>query len=264
MVVARDNRSDRQRRTRSASVRSILALAGGASALPLAESPVDAAIIVDTSFSGTVIGWDTGASQTRSVTVSSLPGGGGFTINTRATASGKTSAGGANGFFGVVADWAGPGNGVFRRGGTGTNPAYLAPFSATVAKGTGAAAFGNVNLGTYYGFNSGNSAFSGSSKYLLFSFDNSGTPNYGWIELTATTTGVTGSSDPYQSAYSATLGNWAYDNSGATILAGQTVPVPEPATATLAMGGALVAGAAGLRRWRKQRAAGVAPAGEQA
>ena len=70
MVVARDNRSDRQRRTRSASVRSILALAGGASALPLAESPVDAAIIVDTSFSGTVIGWDTGASQTRSVTVS--------------------------------------------------------------------------------------------------------------------------------------------------------------------------------------------------
>ena len=45
MVVARENRSDRRRTTRSASVRSILALAGGAAALPLAELPVDAALL---------------------------------------------------------------------------------------------------------------------------------------------------------------------------------------------------------------------------
>jgi hypothetical protein len=117
-----------------------------------------------------------------------------------------------------------------------------------------------VNLGTRFGGNYGNAAFSGPpSKYLLFSFDNSGTTNYGWIELKATTIGVSGGI----SAYSATLGDWAYDDSGVKILAGQTAAVPEPATATLAMGGALVAGAAGLRRWRKQRAGRVAPTGEQ-
>ncbi|MGA0041030.1 MAG: hypothetical protein ACO3NZ_14385 [Pirellulales bacterium] len=256
MVVARENRSDRRRSTRSASVRSILALAGGAAALPLAESPVDAAIIVDSSLSGTVIGWNTVALQTRSVTTNSLPGGGGFTINTRATANGGNSA---FGYVGVAAAWNGAGNGVFQRGGVGLNAAYLAPLSATVAKGTGAAAFANVNLGFVNGGNgrnSGNAAFSGSSKYLLFSFDNSGTTNYGWIELTATTTGASAG----KCRYSATLGDWAYDNSGVQIVAGA---VPEPATATLAMGGALVAGAAGLRRWRKQRAARLAPASEQ-
>ena len=196
MVVARENRSDRRRSTRSASVRSILALAGGAAALPLAESPVDAAIIVDSSLSGTVIGWNTGAGQTPTVTTNSLPGGGGFTINTRATANGRGSD--SNSFVGVVAAWNGAGNGVFRRSPL-SGPifnAYLAPLSATVAKGTGATAFANVNLGYSTGSNLGNAAFSGSSKYLLFSFDNSGTTNYGWIELTATTTGVEGSGTP--------------------------------------------------------------------
>jgi len=258
MVVARENRSDRRRSTRSASVRSILALAGGAAALPLAESPVDAAIIVDSSLSGTVIGWNNTPADSRS-----LPGGGGFTINTRATAIGGGST--SSGYVGVVAAWNGAGNGVFRRGGVGFNAAYLASPGATVAKGSDSAAFANVNLGTISGGNIGNAA-SGSSKYLLFSFDNSGTTNYGWIELTATTIGVSGSGtagDPFLSGYSATLGDWAYDDSGDTILAGQTAAVPEPATATLAMGGALVAGAAGLRRWRKQRAGRVAPTGEQ-
>lgn len=271
MVVARENRSDRRRTTRSASVRSILALAGGAAALPLAESPVDAAIIVDSSLSGTVIGWDTVAGQMRTVTTNSLPGGGGFTINTRATASGKGSISPfGDPWFGVVAAWYGAGNGVFQRAAitVGTNAAYLAPLSATVSAGVASAAFANVNFGFDSGgaaVDSGNAAFSGSSKYLLFSFNNSGTgkPNYGWIELTATTTGLTGSGTPYVSLYSATLGDWAYDNSGVKILAGQTPAVPEPATATLAMGGALVAGAAGLRRWRKQRAGRVAPTGEQ-
>ncbi|MFZ9936193.1 MAG: PEP-CTERM sorting domain-containing protein [Luteolibacter sp.] len=244
---------DRRHCTRSSSVRSILALAGGAASVPFAVSSVDAAIIVDTSRRGTVIGWN----NTPTVTTNSLPGGGGFTLNTRATAGG----GGSNsGYIGVVAAWNGTGSGVFRRGGLGLNGAYLAPVDATVAKGTGAGPFANVNLGLS-GINSGNAAFSGSSKYLLFSFDNSGTTNYGWIELTATTTGVSGG----VSGYSATLGDWAYDDSGATILAGQTgqiTAIPEPGPAALTM--ALVIGAAGLRRWRRQPAARVAPTGEQA
>jgi hypothetical protein len=244
-------------------LRSILALAGGAAAVPLGVSPVDAAIIVETGLNGTVIGWNTGAGQTLTVDKTSLPGGrNGFRINTRATKSGGPSA---SSYVGVVVGWPGL---QFRVGpGGGQYPAYLAEFGATVGKGIGFRHSVNVNLGLLYtsttdgvintsSSDKGNPAVSGSSKYLLFSFDNSGTTNYGWIELTATTTGFTGG----KSAYSATLGDWAYDNSGAEITAGA---VPEPASAALAMGGALLVGAAGLRRWRKQGAAQVA-SGEQA
>ncbi|GDX97495.1 hypothetical protein LBMAG47_31600 [Planctomycetia bacterium] len=244
-------------------MRSILALAGGAAAVPLVEAPADAAIISSSSLSGTVISWN----QTPSVTVSSLPGSGGFKISTRATANGGPEGGGSSGFFGVVIAWEGAGNGKFQRGGSYLNQAYLAPKDFPVNAGafTAQEAFANVNLGnlSYGGLsNSGNAAFSGSSKYLLFQFTNLSTTNFGWIELTSATTGVT-TGEP-KSLYSVTLGQWAYDDSGAQILAGQVVPVPEPATATLAMGGALVAGAAGLRRWRKQRAAGLPADGEQA
>lgn len=261
MVVLRHRRPDGRPGSRSTSVRSILALAGGAAAVPLVEAPADAEIISSSSLSGTVISWN----QTPSVTVSSLPGSGGFKISTRATANGGPEGGGSSGFMGVVIAWEGAGNGKFQRGGSGLYPAYLAPKDFPVNAGafTAPAAFANVNLGNLSsgGFsNSGNAAFSGSSKYLLFQFTNLSTTNFGWIELTNATTGVTGA---LKSAYSVTLGQWAYDDSGAQILAGQ-VAVPEPATATLAMGGALVAGAAGLRRWRKQRAAGLPADGEQA
>jgi len=55
---------------------------------------------------------------------------------------------------------------------------------------------------------------------------------------------------------SVTLTDWAYDDSGAKIIAGAiSEPVPEPSSAALAMSGALVLGAAGLRQWRKRKAA---------
>lgn len=270
MVVLRHRRPDGRPGSRSTSVRSILALAGGAAAVPLVEAPADAAIISSSSLSGTVISWD----QTRSVTVNSLPGSGGFKISTRATANGGPEGGGSSGFVGVVIEWEGAGNGNFQRGGSYINQAYLAPKDFPVNAGafTAPAPFANVNLGAvsssgsssgFSATNTGNAAFSGSSKYLLFRFTNLSTTqvNFGWIELTNATTGFTGE---LTSLYSVTLGEWAYDDSGAQILAGQVVPVPEPATATLAMGGALVAGAAGLRRWRKQRAAGLPADGEQA
>jgi len=133
----------------------------------------------------------------------------------------------------------------------GTNQAFLAPFGATVNTGTNAGTFANVNLGNSAGSNSGNAAFSGSSKYLLFSFNNAGNVNYGWLELVAATTGLTGG----VSQYSVTLGNWAYDNSGYQLRAGEFSPVPEAGSASMTMAAALVLGAAGLRRYRKQRAA---------
>ena len=51
---------------------------------------------------------------------------------------------------------------------------------------------------------------------------------------------------------SVTLTDWAYDDTGAKIIAGA---IPEPGSATLAMGGALVLGAAGVRQWRKRKSA---------
>jgi len=115
---------------------------------------------------------------------------------------------------------------------------------------TGQATFGNIvrsiNWGTV--MTTGPGAFS--NKYLLFSFENSSSGNqleYGWVGMSAAT--VTAGNT---SKMSVTLTGWAYDDTGAKITAGA---IPEPGSATLAMGGALVLGAAGLRQWRKRKAA---------
>lgn len=124
------------------------------------------------------------------------------------------------------------------------------------------ASFANVNLGfrtssgSIFG-GSGNSPFTGTSKYLLFKFNNSGTTNYGWVEIKQLTQGNT------VSDWTATVGLMAYDNTGALLapgdVGGSNNAVPEPATAAMfAMGGALVLGARGLRRWREQRATAAA------
>ncbi|MFM1832400.1 MAG: hypothetical protein RLZZ461_716, partial [Planctomycetota bacterium] len=97
--------------------------------------------------------------------------------------------------------------------------------------------------------NRGNEGFHGTSKYLLFQFDNNGQTNYGWIEILESLT-PTG-----DGLFGIKLGDWAYDDSGVAITAGQTVSnsgggggtpvVPGPAgLAVLAMG------AAGVRRKR--------------
>ena len=151
------------------------------------------------------------------------------------------------GFFGVVIEWQGAGNGQFRRGGPGLNQAFLASYGSNQTAGIGAAAFANVNLATFNGVDDGNAAFSGASKYLLFNFQASGSTYYGWIEILATTTGVDGGTI---SRYSATLGRWAYDTSGTAITAGQIITSAVPGGAGLA---ALAFGAAGLRGRRRSR-----------
>lgn len=88
-----------------------------------------------------------------------------------------------------------------------------------------------------------------SHKYALFQFIDNTAGNavcYGWLDLS----GVIGGPD----TPSITLHSWAYDASGAEIPAGFTA-VPEPQAAALATGAALVLGAAGVRAWRRQRAA---------
>lgn len=87
----------------------------------------------------------------------------------------------------------------------------------------------------------------GQSGILGFTFNPDGTQLYGWADVTFSVGGTYGL---------ATVNEWAYDSTGSSILAGQTVvaAVPEPATA--ATGLALLAlGAAGLRRKRRKQAA---------
>lgn len=83
-----------------------------------------------------------------------------------------------------------------------------------------------------------------SDRYYAFKFTNTAAGNqtrFGWIKLSMDISDTTG---PL-----VTLHEWAYDDSGAEILTG----VPEPRQSALAMGAALVLGAAGLRAWRKRK-----------
>jgi hypothetical protein len=86
---------------------------------------------------------------------------------------------------------------------------------------------------------------SGASTYIGFRFKPSSTILYGWANVTLTDGGSYGTF---------VINEWAYDDSGSSIQTGQTSAVPEPATYALGLG-ALALGAAGLRRWRKQKKA---------
>jgi hypothetical protein len=208
----------------------------------------DAAIISSSALNGTVINWNTVAGNVASTNTNIFGAGGpGFRVRTRATAAGG-GTGPFFGYIGVVVSGGGIGSVSFLRGNAGTNAIQLASYGSKATamnQAAGWAPFGNINLGTPG--NAGNPAFSGTSKYVMFKFTNAGTTNYGWIELTAATTGISISSGASQ--YSVTLGAWAYDNTGAALGAGVT------ASAVPGLGGlaALAAmGAAGVRT-RRQR-----------
>ena len=84
---------------------------------------------------------------------------------------------------------------------------------------------------------------SGVSTYIGFRFKPSGTELFGWANVTPTNGNGFGTF---------VINEWAYDDSGSSIQAGQTSAVPEPATYALGLG-ALALGAAGLRRMRQRK-----------
>lgn len=132
---------------------------------------------------------------------------------------------------------------------------YFPTGSGGVYDGT---AFENLAPGTliYSGSTFQGSANSGASMVnyqvsgtellgVEFVNENTGATNYGWVSIN--TTAATG--------FPATITGYAYENTGAGIMAGQTSSVPEPTTmATLGLG-VLCLGAAGIRRWRKTKQA---------
>ena len=92
-------------------------------------------------------------------------------------------------------------------------------------------------------FDSVDNFTSGASTYIGFRFNPSGTMLYGWANVTLTEGNQFGTF---------VINEWAYDDTGASIQTGATSAVPEPATYAAGLG-LLALGAAGLRRWRKQK-----------
>ncbi|MFA5257551.1 MAG: PEP-CTERM sorting domain-containing protein [Opitutales bacterium] len=83
----------------------------------------------------------------------------------------------------------------------------------------------------------------GNAGYMGFKFDHAGTTCYGWAEIVLAHGSFSGTF---------TINQWAYEDSGAAIQVGSTVPEPASTAAGL---GLLALGAAGLRKWRKDKAA---------
>lgn len=239
---------------RSASIRSILSLAGGMAAVPLVDSAAEAEIIVTSTQGGRV-----GSGGVSSLTLD-LPGTANMVLAKQQGSIGGLSFGTVkatitNGLIGRQA------NNRSLTGQSGSNVAFrtnanvAVTWNANGANRTGAAASANIIRGSTSSF-FGPGAFS--NKFLLFTFTNSlaaNQTNYGWVEMT--NGNIT---DGRETNTYVTFGRWAYQNDGSVIGAGETVAVPEPTTAAMAMAGALVAGAAGLRRYRKQQAAAKAAA----
>jgi hypothetical protein len=73
------------------------------------------------------------------------------------------------------------------------------------------------------------------THYFGISFNNGGTTNYGWMQVTASGLG------DYDSDQSFTVNSYAYDNTGASIRVGATTAVPEASSL-----GLLALGAGGL------------------
>jgi hypothetical protein len=219
----------------SAKLLSLLALAGGALAMPQSSN----ADIVFTDLSANPV--QVGLLANTSYIINNLPGTAqlGFHVHTQQTAVSSSR------FI------------------TGRQQAGYLRIKTLVSS------FVMVNAGRVWSTVAGNATISGvggganyyvfgpasyNDKYLLFRFKDStqaGNPlRYGWVELSlANSAGNTG--HPLIS-----VEGYAYDTTGAFLASGQ---VPEPSAPALLALGALTLGAKGLRSWRKNRQAGTKP-----
>jgi hypothetical protein len=121
-------------------------------------------------------------------------------------------------------------------GGNATTLAVFTPSVNTVtALSAGATIDGSSSLGTYQALVP---QFVGTTAFMGVEFKNPSNNNlFGWIRING---------GPTQ-GFPATIVDWAYESSGAGIVAGA---VPEPSSLAL---GCLAAGAAGVAAWRNRK-----------
>jgi hypothetical protein len=177
-------------------------------------------------------------------------------------------------FFDTFSMLGGP-NFVVRAGSTNVTSAGVYTRAATLHRGTHSTEFGFIparnllfSAGASWGaamsvttFTAARRAFrtesrtsgpgSFTDKYFLFQFNYAGGLEYGWIEASLS---VTASHSALASdGPNFTILQYAFDDTGAFIDAGQTVPTPEPSPVAGSGLAALILGAEGLRRWRAAR-----------
>jgi PEP-CTERM motif len=212
--------------------------------LALAGTEVDAGIIVTNVNQN--IGF--GPSDVSSVTMSNLPGGNSGVVVAASQYLGTKIR--SLGVFGSLAHY-------FRiKTFQSSGDRFALRLNAGMKWGSiggGKYSYGLANVKTSKG--SGPNVGTFTDKYFAFEFKDSSQGDalrYGWIEGSLT-------DDTYGNmTYHFTA--CAYDDTGAQIAMGQA-SVPEPATANLMLlGGALVVGAAGVRRWKRAKATGEATA----
>jgi hypothetical protein len=222
----------------------------GAGALGVAAGTAEASIIYTPLPPGTTVGFPAGGV---SKTIS-LPGGAGFRVYRSSSASWSSSTwrvlaqGSSVAFKGLAGllSIVGPGKKWNTAAGSVVASVNIASrglrrTSTYVPPPDGGSGYWTTTITSWA---KGNNF---ANKYALFRFPGSGGNLYGWLELSNV---VSPNSGPL-----VTLEGYAYDDSGAYIPAGDTGGIPEPSTFVLTGLGALVLGAAGLRRWRAARKA---------
>jgi len=219
----------------SAKLLSLLALAGGAMAMPQ-TSNADI-VFVDLSANPAHVGPLSGSSYI----INTLPGNAQFGFHTRINA---TSVNGLSSSRFVT----GRQQAGYVR--IKTQASFIMMVNAGQVWKTGTANAGNTAVAGFAGVANITSASPGSynDKYLLFRFQDSTQPGnplrYGWVELSlANSPGNSGHPD-------IAIEGYAWDTTGALLASGQ---VPEPSSSALLALGALTLGAKGLRSWRKNR-----------
>ena len=153
--------------------------------------------------------------------------------------------------------------------GSGSVP-FLRIFNAGDTWAGSSGAFGSAPVGVRFWAGSGsgtthkvagNGPFA--HQFAMFEFGPAVAPDYGWIELSYSVSdgfgpacgAGPGCGDPNQLGPELTIEGYAYDTSGSLLAAGAVTSTPEPDTFAATGLAALALGAAGMRRWRKARAA---------